>query len=359
MSNIFKIMGQGASQFTISKDLLEQFNIKYVAEFTPLAPIGNLTTGGAPAFIDNFDSKTFVVTATVNNYDPKLDIIEWTQVSGAPVLFTATNSLVTYVTTAASNPTSVVLQCTARRVSRAGVVDSTSDVINITASPVDISSSTVIRLSSTITKENILYNLSWIGSDDQTPEGDTDVILWEVPTTRKNYSYVGYKVQAFNKSFSQWYDVQSGSAQSDVGSYRITDDTLVYRYLPIWKRTYGAQVIGSSVPLLKAKITGTNGTSFGLFESVKPETNSYSTLSSSSVNRIAISIGSVSETDNLKQESIARTAFTEVSSNRHLNTLTEMSEIDLHDHKTIKLSSVVHSLDVTRTSGVSLGQLGN
>ena len=358
MSNIFKIKGRVSSQFNISKDPLEQFNIKYLNEFASFGSIGNLTIGSAPAFIDNFDSKTFIVTATVQNYDPKLDIIEWTQVSGSPVSFSATNSLVTLVTTAASNPTDVVLQCTATRVS-GSEVDSSSDTLNITASPVDITSSNIIKLEGNINKDVMLSNVSWVGSDDQTSEGNIDVIYWNVPETRKNYSYIGYKLQAFNKTFNTWYDIQTGDAQSDVGSYKITDYTLVYRYFPIWKSRYGAKVVGTSTPILKAINTGVNATSFGLFETLEQGAGLFSKFSSPpSVNRFAVSVGSISETDNFKHESIIRNALDEVSANRYLSTLTELTESDSLSEKT-KLSSNVHSLSVVRTSGVSLGQLGN
>lgn len=358
MSNIFKIKGRVSSQFNISKDPLEQFNIKYLNEFASFGSIGNLTTGSAPAFIDNFNSKTFVVTATVQNYDPKLDIIEWTQVSGASVTFSAPNSLVTLVTTAASNPTDVVLQCTATRVS-GSEVDSSSDTLNITASPVDITSSNVIKLQSNFDNQG-LYNPSWVGSDDQTLEGNIDVIFWNVPRTRKNYSYVGYKLQAFNKTFNAWYDIQTGDAQSDVGSYRITDYTLIYRYLPIWKGRFDTRtpVVGTSTPILKAINTGVNATSFGLFETLEQGAGLFSKVSSPSVNRFAISIESISETDNFKHESIIRNALDEVSANRYLSTLTEITESDSLSEKT-KLSSNVHSLSVARQSGVSLGEIGN
>ena len=355
MSAIFlKIRGQSGFEFSSDQGI----HLNYTKDFALPTFSGILYAGEDKQFIGGFDGVTINLAAVFTDYSIKTDTIQWSQVSGNTGSFSSPNRLDTLFSTAASNLSAVVLRVTITRTTVAGSIQ-VSDDLSLSDQPFDATSSNVIKLNATINKDNILYNSSWVGSDDQTPEGDTDVILWNVPSTRKTYSYDGYKVQAFNKTFKQWYDVQAGGAQSDVGSYKVTDDTLVYRYLPVWKKPNNKQVIGSSVPVLKTTIGGTNATSYGLFDSVKPETYFNSRHSSPSVNRLAVSVGSVIESDIVKPAVKVLSELKDLSSNRHLNTLTDISGSDSLSNKTIKTSSDVHSLSVTRTSGISLGQLGN
>lgn len=355
MSTIFlKIRGQ--SGFAVSSNT--GFDLNYTQDFALPTFSGVLYAGNNLSFIDNFNNTTVNLSAIFSDYSTKTDTVQWSQISGDSGTFGSPNGLATTFTTASVNNSDIVLRITITRTTRGGTIQVFDDLA-LTTDQVQTLSSTTIRLDHNINTDNLFYNPSWVGSDNQTPEGDTDVIFWNNPESKGSYSYVGYKVQSFNKLFGQWYDVQTGGTQSNEFSYKITDDTLIYRYLPIWKSTYGKKVIGNSTPILKAKISGSNAISFGLFESIKPSTSQLISTSSSSVNRVAVSIGSISELDTTNLNTTQTAVISNFTADRFLNTLVTESEIDNLSNKSIRQSSIAHSLGVTRTSGVSLGEIGN
>lgn len=358
MSNIFlKIRGQNG--FSISST--QGFELKSTKPLALPTFSGVLYAGSNKSFIGNFDSKTITLAAVLSDYSAKTDVIQWSQVSGAAGSFSSTNTLQTSFTTAANNTVPVVLRITITRTTLNGVVQ-VSDDLQVDSEPTDVASSVAIASNIKIDTDNLYYNPSWIGSNDQSTEGETDVIYWWIPNKNGGFlergtaDYIGYKVQKFNTTFSQWYDVQTGGAETDTGSYTITDLTGTYRYLPIWNLN-GRKIIGNSTKFIKPTMGGSKK-GYGVFESVKPILTSNFGLSNQSSGRFATTIETIIATDPVKP-SMKTGLTTEVATNRYLSTITNMTETDTLSVKAVNQVLKTNSLNVSRTLGSSIVDLGN
>jgi len=360
MSTIFlKIRGQ--SGFAVSSNT--GFNLNYIEDFSLPTFSGILYAGDNKSFVGSFDSRTVNLAAVLSDYSIKTDVVQWSQVSGATGSFSYTDKLQTSFTTAAVNTVNVVLRVTITRTTVGGVIV-VSDDLQIDSVPTDITSNIAISNNNVINTDHNYFNASWIGSNDQSSEGVTDVIYWRVPKKngglleRGTADYIGYKIQKFNETFGQWYDVQTGAAETDIGTYTITDLTGTYRYIPIWSSS-GRKIIGNSTKFLKPTLSGVNKFGYGIFEFVKPNfTLNNIGVDNLSATRSATTIENIFATETANPKLISSLSAS-ASFQRSLSTITDILDTDTLSSNTFDNKLTTHSLNVTRIYGASIVELGN
>ena len=360
MSTIFlKIRGQGG--FELSSD--QGIQVNYTKDFALPTFSGILYAGDDKQFVGGFNSVTINLAAVFADYSVKTDTIQWSQVSGESGSFSTPNKLETLFSTAASNLSAVSLRVTITRTTVGGSIQ-VFDELSLSDQPVDVISSNTVLQNFKSDRSNTFFNPSWVGSNDQSSDRFADIIYWKTPEKNGGllqngiYNYIGYRIQKFNKTFSTWYDVESGD--NTANSYTVTDFSTIYRYLPIWADESGRKVTGTSVKFLKPSDLG-NQNAFGIYELSNPsELSNNFFLSNISQQKFAISIQGVTVSESVNPKQFTSNYVTsDLSTNRFMNTLTETGVSDGFLIKPIKQSINFYSLSVTRSLGTDIIDVGN
>jgi len=360
MSTIFlKLRGQ--SGFELSSD--QGIQVNYTKDFALPTFSGILYAGDDKQFVGGFDSVTINLAAVFADYSVKTDTIQWSQVSGESGSFSSPNKLETLFSTAASNVSAVSLRVTITRTTVGGSIQ-VFDELALSDQPFDATSSKTIFQKFKIDQSGSFFNPSWVGSNDQSSDRFVDIIYWRTPeknggfVQRGTYNYLGYRIQKFNKTFSTWYDVESGD--NTTNSYTVTDFSTIYRYLPIWGDENGRKVTGTSVKFLKPSDLG-NQNAFGIYELSNPKVSpSNYFINNTSTQKFTVSIQNINELEFIDPDVITQNLITsDQTANRYSNTLTGNSFLDADKMEPVKQSFDLYSLNVTRTLGTNIIDIGN